>query len=68
MPAYDYRCNKCGEKFELRRSIFASSKDREKSVCPKCGSTETERVFSPLFSNGCGSGNSCYSAPKRRFG
>jgi len=68
MPVYDYRCTKCGEKFELRRSIFDSIKDKDKAVCPRCGSTDLERVYSPLFCTGSGSGDSCYSAPTRHFG
>ena len=65
MPVYEYRCNKCGKNFELRRSIFASSKD--KAACPKCGSTDPERVYSP-FRTGGTSGGSRSSPPVRHFG
>ncbi|MEW6143006.1 MAG: zinc ribbon domain-containing protein [Chloroflexota bacterium] len=66
MPVYEYRCPECGEKFEQRRSIFDSGKD--KAVCPKCGSADTERVYSPLFCTGSSSGSTCSSTPSRYFG
>ena len=33
MPTYDYRCRKCGHRFEL----FHSIKDNKPKRCPKCG-------------------------------
>ena len=33
MPTYDYLCKKCGEKFELFRSI----QDESTVTCPACG-------------------------------
>jgi putative FmdB family regulatory protein len=65
MPFYEYKCTKCGEKFEIRRGFFASSKD--KAICPKCGATETERVYSP-FGTGTRSDNSNSCPPIRHFG
>lgn len=41
MPIYDYRCSKCGHKFE------ALVKPDEKPGCPKCGASRAERLFSP---------------------
>ncbi|MBI5708897.1 MAG: zinc ribbon domain-containing protein [Candidatus Eisenbacteria bacterium] len=32
MPTYDYRCRKCGHRFELQHSI----KDETPKRCPKC--------------------------------
>jgi putative FmdB family regulatory protein len=43
MPAYDYRCTKCGLDFEVNRPIT----DREPVNCAACGS-EAKRVFSPV--------------------
>lgn len=43
MPAYDYRCTKCGLEFEVNRPIT----DREPVNCSVCGS-EAKRVFSPV--------------------
>jgi len=68
MPVYEYKCPKCGEKFEVRRSIFASFKEKERTVCPKCGSPDIERVYSPLFCTGSSPSDSCSSAPTRHFG
>jgi putative FmdB family regulatory protein len=39
MPTYDYRCKKCGHRFEL----FHSIKDETPKRCPKCKS-RAERV------------------------
>ena len=33
MPTYDYRCKKCGHRFEIFRSIM----DESQVLCPKCG-------------------------------
>jgi len=33
MPTYDYKCKKCGNKFELFRSI----QDESTVTCPVCG-------------------------------
>ena len=32
MPTYDYRCSKCGHRFEL----FHGMKDTARKRCPKC--------------------------------
>lgn len=54
MPIYEYECLKCGEKFELRRSMD----DADINVgCHKCGVEKVKRVFS-LFTNGS-AGNVC---------
>ena len=45
MPIYEYECIKCGERFELRRSIADSDSDSE-IRCPKCGAENSRRVFS----------------------
>ena len=48
MPVYEYRCRKCGEKFELIRNFG----EKESEVkCPKCGADLVDRIYS--FS-GCG--------------
>jgi len=43
MPIYEYECLKCGERFEMRRSM--SDSDREVK-CPKCGAENSRRVLS----------------------
>ncbi|MFC2072725.1 zinc ribbon domain-containing protein [Chloroflexota bacterium] len=51
MPIYEYECENCGERFELRRSI--SDNDNE-IRCPKCGAKKPRRVFS-MFATGSSS-------------
>ena len=47
MPVYDYKCTRCGHRFELLRGI--SSRDEVK--CPKCGG-EVSRVYEGRWSVG----------------
>lgn len=52
MPIYEYRCRKCGEKFEMFRRIH----DGDSSVeCPECGEKHPQRVLSSVFSK-CSTG------------
>ncbi len=46
MPIYEYRCGKCGSKFELLRSI--SQADGE-AACPQCKSA-AKRIMSRFCS------------------
>lgn len=48
MPAYDYRCQKCEDTFEIERSM----KDDSKPVCTQCGSEEVTRIFSVHVATG----------------
>ena len=43
MPIYEYECLKCGDRFELRRSMSDSDRDVK---CLKCGAEKVRRVFS----------------------
>ena len=42
MSFYDYECNSCGHKFEVKQSI----KDDPLKDCPECGG-EVKRLISP---------------------
>jgi len=42
MPFYDYACKKCDCVFEIMHSF----KDKPKPACPKCNSTNTQKVVS----------------------
>ena len=42
MPTYEYRCNACGNTFE----VFKSIKDETVPECPKCGSNDVTRLIS----------------------
>ncbi|MBC7341934.1 MAG: zinc ribbon domain-containing protein [Clostridia bacterium] len=41
MPAYDFRCKQCGEKFEVVTSING----RKDVRCPKCGSSDLSQLL-----------------------
>lgn len=42
MPMYDYRCNDCGHRFEVRQSFS----DESLSICPQC-TGRVRRVVHP---------------------
>jgi putative FmdB family regulatory protein len=66
MPLYEYQCDNCGEKFEVRRPIHASD---EPAPCPNCESTDAKRQVSLFMSfvkgadampsTECGCGGAC---------
>jgi len=52
MPIYEYKCEKCGNQFVLRKEL----NEAEKGVkCPLCGAEDSRRVFSTFGTcQGCG--------------
>lgn len=42
MPTYEYHCRKCDKDFSL--SFRLSEYDQKKVKCPKCDSTQVERL------------------------
>ncbi len=48
MPIYEYRCQRCGERFEL---FVRSAQQACEPLCPQCGSSEVEKALS-LFGLG----------------
>ena len=48
MPIYEYECENCGERFELRKDINDCDSDIR---CPKCGTENLRRIFS-MFATG----------------
>jgi putative FmdB family regulatory protein len=50
MPIFEYQCTKCGNRSEF----LENADDREKHVCPKCGSSQMNKLFSGF---GVGKGN-----------
>ena len=48
MPTYEYECEKCGHRFEVRRGMFQTS---EKMECPACKGKDCHQVYSG-FSTG----------------
>ena len=51
MPIYEYRCDKCGRKFEKLRRMQEADRDLE---CPYCESQKVERLLSSFATGGCG--------------
>jgi putative FmdB family regulatory protein len=45
MPVYEYQCNSCSERFELRRKFS----DEPVKECPKCGGEVTKLISSTAF-------------------
>ncbi|MCX7622891.1 MAG: zinc ribbon domain-containing protein [Thermomicrobium sp.] len=43
MPIYEYRCQRCGYRFE---KLVRLSQGTAPIVCPNCGAEETERLLS----------------------
>ncbi len=41
MPLYEFKCNKCGNRFEISTSMS----QRDKVTCTKCDSKEVEQLF-----------------------
>ena len=46
MPIYDYKCARCGHRFDLLRSVSA----RDDVKCPKCGG-DVVRVYEGKWSS-----------------
>jgi len=43
MPIYEYKCRKCGDKFE---KLVRSSASEQQIKCPNCDSDQVERQIS----------------------
>jgi len=61
MPVYEFECEHCGARFELRRSLV----DGSLGSCPECGG-RGRRVYSPVCVIFNGSG--FYTTDNRRNG
>jgi putative FmdB family regulatory protein len=58
MPIYEYKCRKCGARFEIL--VYS---DQKKAVCEKCGSEDLKRLMSGFAAAASSSGsNSCSSS------
>ncbi len=49
MPIYEYECEGCGKRFELRQCV---GENGENLSCPDCGTIGPRRLFSSFFSAG----------------
>jgi putative FmdB family regulatory protein len=58
MPFYDFRCNDCGERFEVQRPVDR----RDEAACPTCGSASVQRLITGVTtltgSGSCSTGSS----------
>lgn len=54
MPAYDFKCKTCENKFTVRVSIS----ERNSVKCPECNSSAVQQVISPVCSTVKGGGSS----------
>ena len=48
MPIYEFECDKCKLRFELRRTISEMESD---AMCPSCSSSNTYRKFPTAFAH-----------------
>ena len=63
MPIYEYRCEKCGSRFDVLQRV---GEDGKHLRCPKCGHEKVEKQFSAFATSGgsphvSGGGSSCGS-------
>ncbi len=49
MPIYEYRCRSCEHTFDVLQRL---GEDGKNLVCPQCGESEPEKVFSAFASGG----------------
>ena len=47
MPSYEFKCSKCGERFE--RVMTVAQRERAKPACPSCKGRKVEPVFGGFF-------------------
>ncbi len=64
MPIYEFKCNKCGTKFE---ELINSGYKNGNIECPECGSKESERLFSCFSSSISGNSSSSQCGQKSGF-
>ncbi len=67
MPAYDYVCQDCGARFEVRMSMAAYS-EGAKATCERCGSNRVTRAFTAVSVLTGGRGTSSVSCGSGGFG
>ncbi|HWJ03702.1 MAG TPA: zinc ribbon domain-containing protein [Verrucomicrobiae bacterium] len=53
MPTYVFQCKNCADGF----SVNVPMADRDKVVCPKCGSQELKQDYRSVFIGGKGGGS-----------
>ena len=61
MPLYEYKCRKCGARFEALLSISRREEEEKELACPQCGAQNPARQIS-TFATGGSLGSSGFSA------
>ncbi len=61
MPMYEYRCEGCGEQFEIVQSVHARPED---TVCPHCKARKATRLLSSFASKVVGDHKPTFSEMK----
>lgn len=51
MPLYEFKCDKCGHRFE----VLMSGSSENPKACPSCGAAAPQKLFSS-FAVGAGAG------------
>ncbi len=64
MPAYTYECEKCGDVFDIRRSMT----DESPVVCTTCRSKRVRRIYHALAMVGASSSGGGESQPAYNVG
>ncbi len=59
MPIFEYQCRKC----EHVTSFLEKADSRKAHACEKCGSRETEKIFSTFAARSKGSSSGASSCP-----
>lgn len=49
MPLYEYQCNQCDERFEVRQAM---GEDGSKLKCPRCKAGKPQKLISTFSSPG----------------
>jgi len=60
MPLYEYKCQDCGQLFEI---LQRASEDNSSLQCPSCGSSKLRREFSVFNTNNGNSNTGNDSCP-----
>lgn len=55
MPAYDFRCDACDQRF----SLYLRISERDNGICPHCGSRQLKRLLTTFYVAGSSSGAGC---------
>ncbi len=54
MPIYEFECRQCGNRFSQFFRRMSSSDEKLDATCPRCGSTDTQRIVSSFAIRGEG--------------